>query len=299
MYKVLIASLAALLLLSIFPAKFPKPENRRVQTDETKSVRRVDPEIEGQSALAVDFSSGEVIFSKGPEQIRPLASLTKILSLWILVERIGLDEEVVISQTAVLAPEPSRLNPGEAWRALGLFSMAMVESSNDAVYALFEHAAKKHFFEKGFDESTSRSWFLDLMDKKTKFLGADSMRFYDLAGLDLSEDVSGAYGSAADILKIARASLVIQIWELSHASEVKTPDGKTYALRPTNLLYAELPNLIGAKTGFTDLAGGNLLVILEYPLGRPLGIVVLGSSEQGRFEDVKKIYEWIKSKKPL
>lgn len=294
MYKVLIVSSAALLLLSVFPAKFPKSEDGRIQAEETKSVRVADPEIEGQSALAVDFSSGEVIFSKNPEQIRPLASLTKILSLWILAEYIGPDEKVVISPTAVLAPEPSRLNSGETWLARELFIMAMVESSNDAVYALFEHAAKKHFFEKSFDETASRAWFLDLMDKKAKSLGIDSMRFYDLTGLDISEDISGAYGSTEDILKVARASLTTPIWKLSHASEVKAPDGNAYALRPTNLLYAELPNLIGAKTGFTDLAGGNLLVIIEYPLGRPLGIVVLGSSEQGRFDDIKKIYEWIK-----
>jgi len=62
-------------------------------------------------------------------------------------------------------------------------------------------------------------------------------------------------------------------------------------------LGPELTPLVGSKTGYTDLAGGNLLVIVEYPIGHPLGIVVLGSSAEGRFLDVKKILKWIKSQR--
>ena len=59
--------------------------------------------------------------------------------------------------------------------------------------------------------------------------------------------------------------------------------------RNTNLVASEIPGLLGSKTGLTDLAGGNLVFAFDPELGRPIVITILGSTEEGRFQDVRKL----------
>jgi len=135
------------------------------------------------------------------------------------------------------------------------------------------------------------------MNLKANSLGAFTMNFHNATGLDISTTESGAYGSAEDLMNIAKATIDSELWQFGEITEVQSKEGFIHPLHPTNLLKSEITGLIGGKTGFTDLAGGNLLVIVQYPYpgGHLYGIVVLGSSEKGRFEDVKKILEYIKS----
>jgi len=140
-------------------------------------------------------------------------------------------------------------------------------------------------------------WFLRIMDETARLYGAHGMQFYTPTGLDVSMDQAGGYGSASDLLAIVTNSLDTPLWELGNVREVVSREGFVHTLRTTNAIDADITPLIGAKTGYTDLAGGNLLIITEYPIGQPLGIVVLGSSLEGRFSDMKKILGWIKDTK--
>lgn len=249
------------------------------------------PVIEAKAARARDLLNGETLFSKNSGDILPLASLTKVVSLLVILELADLYEEVIVSQSAVLTPEPSSLVVGEKLQVVDLATMAMVESSNDAVAALVEYVADKN----GVAQELSKDWFLNLMRQKVEAFGINEMMLFDFTGLDIDDNFAGAYGTAEDVLKITGQSRNSILWQLGDIREVVSQEGIVHTLKPTNTLYQELSSLIGAKTGFTDIAGGNLLVIVEYPLGNPVGIVVLGSSEEGRFEDVKKILDWIKT----
>ena len=249
------------------------------------------PEIEARAAAAQDLISGEVLFSKNSDEILPLASLTKILSGLVVLDYVDLENEIEITKFAISAPEPSSLKVGEHLKARDLLAMAMAESSNDAITALFEYASQKNEIVS----DGAEAWFLDLMRKKAESLGARSMNFNNVTGYDVSQTISGGYGSAEDLLKIAKDTLTSPLWQFGNMSKVISREGIRHILKPTNKLGPELTPLLGSKTGYTDLAGGNLLVIVEYPIGQPLGIVVLGSSEKGRFEDVRKILKWIKS----
>ena len=251
------------------------------------------PPIEAKSALAEDLLTGEVLFSKNSGEVLPLASIAKIVALLAVSDYASLDEETAVSKTAVLTPEPSSLRIGEHFLVKDLVSMAMAESSNDAVTALYEYIVQKNQIA----EEKQIEWFLDLMRKKAERLGAADMKFYNVWGLDESSTLGGAYGSADDLLKIAKASLGSLLWQLGAVREIVSREGIKHILKPTNELGPELTPLLGSKTGYTDLAGGNLLIIVEYPIGHPLGIVVLGSSAEGRFSDVKKILEWIKARR--
>ena len=256
-------------------------------------VIHAPPEVESKSAYAIDLFSGKIIYEKEKNLVLPLASIAKIVSTLVILDALDLNEEVAVSRTAVSAPEPSSLKVGEHFLARDLLAMAMVESSNDAAMALVEAAAQKNTA----PQSESEAWFINLMNLKANSLGAFTMNFHNATGLDISTTESGAYGSAEDLMNIAKATIDSELWQFGEITEVQSKEGFIHPLHPTNLLKSEITGLIGGKTGFTDLAGGNLLVIVQYPYpgGHLYGIVVLGSSEKGRFEDVKKILEYIKS----
>lgn len=277
-FLIIIVILAVLLFLPAKPISAPKNVPPQIAAT---------PQIEAEAALAQDLLTGEILFSQSADMTLPLASLTKIITLLTVLDRADWVEEVIISKSAIMTPEPSSLRIGEHFKVKDLAAMVMVESSNDAVFALFEHT------------KVNQDLFLNFMREKAQALGAISMNFNNITGLDESETISGGYGSAEDMIKIAKAALDSELWQLGDMREITSKEGIRHDLKSTNDLAIELAPLIGAKTGFTDLAGGNLLIIVEYPIGHHLGIVVFGSSEKGRFEDVRNILEWVKTKNPL
>ena len=69
----------------------------------------------------------------------------------------------------------------------------------------------------------------------------------------------------------------------------ESKQGIHHTIYNTNNIVDSLPNIIGSKTGYTDIAGGNLTVVIDPALNRPVSITVLGSSKEGRFKDVEKL----------
>lgn len=254
-----------------------------------------EPLIEAKAAMAQDLITGETLYSKNNQTVLPLASLTKIISGLIVLDNTSLGDEAEVSKFAVETEGPSSLRVGEHLKIKDLLAMAMVESSNDAITALFEYT----YLKNKILPDRGEEWFLDLMRKKAEALGARSMNFNNITGLDVTPILSGGYGSAEDLLRVAKMATASDLWQLGSIREIVSKEGILHVFKPTNELGPELTPLVGSKTGYTDLAGGNLLVIVEYPIGHPIGIVVLGSSEHGRFSDVKTILDWIKAKKPL
>jgi D-alanyl-D-alanine carboxypeptidase len=112
-------------------------------------------------------------------------------------------------------------------------------------------------------------------------------------GLDESTTVSGGYGSAYDVATLAGA-LLEKAPDIAHATiapsfAIRSKEGVVHSLPNTNPDVGLIPNLLLSKTGFTDLAGGNLVVVFDAAIGHPVAIVVLGSSREGRFQDVGKL----------
>ena len=297
----IMASAALLFFLVLLPSgKIDKKISKNLAADVSAAIERPrEPHIEAKSAYAYDLNADRGVFEKEKGLIWPLASVAKIVSALVLLDNIGLKEEIEVSKNAILTPEPSSLKAGEHFLASDLFAMAMVESSNDAITALVEAAAKKN----GVPQNESEAWFINLMNLKANSLGAFTMRFNNPTGLDILDiktglpAQAGAVGSAEDLMSIMKATIDSELWQFGEITDVQSKEGFIHPLHPTNLLKSEVTGLIGGKTGFTDLAGGNLLVIIQYPYpsGHLYGIVVLGSSEDGRFEDVKKILEYIKA----
>lgn len=266
-------------LILVFQIKAPEPgakQKSALASLEPDAVMPA-PEIEAKAALAENFLSGEILYEKNSDYPLPLASLTKIISSLTALDVISPDEKI---ETAL----------GEHFLARDILAMIMVESSNSAVETIFNHVIKKNSIKP----EEARRWFLDKMSKKAEAFGGEGMIFSTMDGTDATENSAGATGSARGIIRIAKSSLDSPLWQFGAIHEVVSKEGLAYSLKATNALESEIRWLLGAKTGLTDLAGGNLLVIFEHPIGHPIGIVVLGSTQEGRFTDVKKIYEWIK-----
>ena len=188
---------------------------------------------------------------------------------------------------------------GEKWRARDLLDFTLLVSSNDGAASLAA-AAGLVFSGSGqntestiTDVATRENDFVGKMNEKARSLGLVQTYFLNETGLDLQSQVSGAYGSARDVANLL-AYAVEKYPDLFEATrqptlKVSPLDGKSREAKNTNEAVLKIPGLIASKTGYTDLAGGNLAVLFDAGLGHPIAIVVLGSSEQGRFADVEKL----------
>jgi D-alanyl-D-alanine carboxypeptidase len=125
------------------------------------------------------------------------------------------------------------------------------------------------------------------------------MSFKNPTGLDITEEEAGAYGSARD-MALLTTDFLKRYPELFAATVVPRTSleigGEYVAATPTASPILDIPGLIGAKTGYTDLAGGNLVAAFDLEVGHPVVVVVLGSSVEGRFSDVRALIKSTREK---
>jgi len=116
--------------------------------------------------------------------------------------------------------------------------------------------------------------------------------FLNETGLDLNETVSGAYGSSKDVAILIENILqeYPDILEASSHGQVEVSSNLfTHQINNTNQIVETLPNVVASKTGFTDLAGGNLAVVFDAGINHRIVVSVLGSTKEERFSDVEKL----------
>ena len=163
-----------------------------------------------------------------------------------------------------------------------LAALTLVSSSNEGAEALAEAAA------------TSSAALVEIMNQKAKSLNLNSFHFINPTGLD-ENYLPGGVGTALDVAKLFSYVLKNKPELLSATKESSVSEqdssGLTHNVLNTNTAVNEIPGLFAGKTGYTDLAGGNLAVAANIGLHRPLIFVVLGSSKEGRFSDTKKLTE--------
>jgi D-alanyl-D-alanine carboxypeptidase (penicillin-binding protein 5/6) len=167
----------------------------------------------------------------------------------------------------------------------------LITSSNDAAVAIAKYVGAVM---KGKDEYP-RQAFIRLMNERARELGMTRTEFFDESGLDVSASQAGAYGSALDIARLL-AFIVKKKPELIEATirpydTFTSLSGVTHAARNTNEAIPAIPSLIGGKTGYTDLAGGNLAIVFDRSINEPVVVIVLGSSKESRFSDIKTLVE--------
>ncbi len=247
------------------------------------------PDILGAAGFALNIRTNEELFNKNADATLPLASLTKLMTVYAALATLG-DSAMITIDGTMLGAEGGGVPRGSVWSIEELSRATIAASLNDGARALSLASAREH------DALATETDAASLITKRAHDLRLPTLSFLTVTGLDVSDGVSGALGSARDI-----ASLAV-------IAENKYPDVFTLATRPTytarlssgrELVYENTSSLASrllgtrlSKTGYTDLAGGNLLVIFEPIPGNPIVVVVLGSTKEGREIDVGRIADY-------
>jgi len=254
---------------------------------ETASFEDVD--ITAHAAYVWDVREQRALYNKNAGRQLPLASLTKLMTALVASEHLGSDDSVEITAAAILQEGDSNLSMGERFDAHALRDFILITSSNDGAYALAAAAGASLI------GANPEEAFIEAMNEKAAELELTQSHFSNPTGLDFDETTSGSYGSARDMaflmeyLVLEHPEILAQTREASHA--LYDHAGARFEAHNTNEVVTEIPGLIGSKTGYTDLAGGNLVIAFDAGLNRPIIISVLGSTREGRFTDVMTLVE--------
>lgn len=164
-----------------------------------------------------------------------------------------------------------------------MLKYTLVFSSNDGAYAIA-------------DTFGGRASFVEQMNSDIASFGI-ALTFTDPAGLDIGSN-SGGKGSALEMAKLFAITYKRYPYVFDPTTKMRanvvTSTGKLNGVPNTNQTISTIVEAEASKTGFTDNAGGNLAVIVDITLGKPVVIVVLGSTREERFSDVDVLYKALK-----
>lgn len=249
-------------------------------------IKTIDPKISALSAYVLDLNSGQSVYAKNENKKYPLASLTKIMTGIVAFKNMPSDQIITIKNTDLLTEGESFLNLNERFVLSDLLDFMMLTSSNDAASAIASAVGKKQNF-------------INEMNVTAKQIGlSDNTKFSNETGLDLDLKTSGAYGTSKDVALMMKYAFINypELFENTPRNNYRIPslNGFLHDAKNTNLGISKMPGLIASKTGYTDLAGGNLAVVVDIGLNEPYVIVVLGSTFDGRFDDIEEIINELK-----
>ncbi len=237
--------------------------------------------LEARAAAVYDLETGQMIYELNAQTPFPLASITKIMTALVASHQLAGDSPIAVTPAAIAELGDSGFLPGERWSLKNLLDFTLITSSNDGARALALAS----------EETTGES-FVSAMNLTAGRLGLATMSFANPTGLDVAPGQAGAYGSAADVAKLL-AHIIVERPEIVLSTRLPSASiasaATSHLAINTNKAAGLLPGLIASKTGFTDLADGNLAVVIDRGLRQPVAIVVLSSSQEGRFNDVLKL----------
>ncbi len=240
-----------------------------------------EKELKAPSAVLMDAATGKVLFEKDSHSVRPCASITKVMTLILVMEaiesgRLSYDEMITASaHAASMGGSDIWLEPGETMSVDDMIKATIVASANDAAVALAEAVC-------GTEEE-----FVNKMNEKAKSLGMKETVFKNCNGLDEDGHVTSAYDVAVmsrELLKHKKILDYSGIW----MDELR--GGKTQLVN-TNKLLKTYKGITGLKTGTTSQAGSCISATAQRD-GLHLIAVVLGcSGGKERFSDAAKLLD--------
>lgn len=248
-----------------------------------------DIELKASSAMVWDINKDKEIFAKDADRVLPFASITKLMTAIVALEKVDPELPVLIEKDFLKQYGNSGLFPNEKWLLNDLSKISVLTSANDASYAIAASVGSiltNSTHEEGVDH------FISEMNKKAKEIGMEKTYFHNATGLDMEED-AGAYGSARDMVKMVLYALSDHsdiLYATRHKErEMTSLSDLHHNFQNTNPAVSEMNGILASKTGYTDLAGGNLVVVINADLNYPVIVAVMGSTFKGRFEDTKKL----------
>ncbi len=240
-------------------------------------------ELKAKAAILVDGTAGSILMEKNSHEKFPIASVTKIMSILLIMEavdsgKITYDDIVHVSEHSYsMGGSQVYLKPGEEFTVLEMLKAVVIHSANDATVALAEKV------------SGSEEAFVSMMNQKAKDLGMSDTNFLDCTGLT----DEGHYSTANDIAVMSRELIMKhpKVLELTTIWQDTFRNG-TFSLDNTNRMIRSYQGANGLKTGFTTKAGyclsasaiRNNLQLITVVLGEP--------NDSIRFAEAKKLLDF-------
>ena len=248
-----------------------------------ETVPRVPtPRVRAQALIILDPITGETLWGRNFSEPRPIASITKVMTVLVFLEQgreLDLSRDVVISRQDTLRASTTYLRSGERVTLRDLVHLALVASDNAAARALARVSGL----------GTKR--FVAEMNRKAADFGLQQTRFVDSSGLH-EGNLSSAYDVSRLILLASERPEVAEI--MRKRSYLVRTSRRERTIRSTNRLLGTGVEVIAGKTGYIDEAGYCFATLVRLQDGRPVSIVVLGSSSNaGRFTEARRLVDWL------
>jgi len=258
-----------------------------VKGEEVKEFSKgPDLKIDGVSAILMEPNSGEILYSKNPDQKLPPASVTKLMVMLLTLEAVD-KGQVKLTDVVSASPEACRmggsqiwLEPGEEMTVADLLKAVCIVSANDASYALGEHLA-------GSEEN-----FIEQMNKRAVELGLKNTHFVNTTGLEPDGGGVGNLTSARDMAILAREVIkhpIVFQWTGVWIDNLR--GGKSF-LRNTNKLVRFYRGCDGLKTGYTDKAGYCLVATAKRDGVRMIAVVMKSPTINTRSRDISTMFNY-------
>jgi serine-type D-Ala-D-Ala carboxypeptidase (penicillin-binding protein 5/6) len=218
------------------------------------------PTVDARAYEVVNAATGEVLLTHNAREQLPMASITKLMTVLITLERSKPSDPVTVDRAAVgVTGSGIHLRTGERLTVRELIAAALIQSANDAALALAAHVAHG-------DEDA----FVALMNQRARELGLRSTHFERADGLDVAGHVSTAH----DLNRLAQIAMRQPVVRSLVAQRNATIPG--HSLHTWNDLLGQFPGLIGVKTGHTGNAGWCQVAAARGP-GFTVYATILGS----------------------
>lgn len=277
-------------LVSFYSVKSTSLEKIRVSEIHTSSTaeiqnknayykinKELEPKVSAKSFIVGDLDTGEIILNKDENTVRPIASVSKLMTALIAQEQGSEMYEAIVSKEAVSTyGQNGNLKTGDRIKTNELIYPLLLESSNDAAEVLAEFIG--------------RDVFIDQMNKKAKALGLKRTTFSDPSGLS-----EGNQSTASDIFKLTR-----KIKDTNgNILDISKTGSRTYGKHTwsSNNQFLKTEGYAGGKSGYTIPAGQTVVSLFNLPVNysienKNIGIVLLGSLD--RYKDVTALLKFIK-----
>ena len=229
--------LRAVIATIVLAAIVATPPNQAV----TWAAEEPLPAPGARSAIVVDAATGAVLYERNARAEYAPASLTKMVTALVAIERAPLDRPVRATHQYEVVPVLIGLEPGDVLRLEDAVAGLLIESGNDVAMAIAESVA---------DGSSER--FVGWMNELSRRLGLKNTRFKNPHGLDQDGHVSSAYDMAVIGRTLMRNPVLARIVAERRHEVVGPP---RWVFRTRNPLLGLYPGVDGIKTGFDDLAG--------------------------------------------
>ena len=274
--KLLFKAVPALLLAGIllFAAASAQPLEREIPL-----------QLSAPSVLLMEADTGAVIFERNADERRPVASVTKLMTALLILERLdagqlALTDQVTVSKNAAgTTGSTALLDAGAVYPVGDLLRAMIVASGNDSAVALAEHIAG------------SEQAFVQLMNEKAAALGLRNTLYVNCTGLP----AQGQYTCARDVAAVARQVCAHPLYFENSSlwlSQIKHPSGRVTDLTNTNRLVRFYTDCDGLKTGSTNEARYCVAATASRKGMRLIAVALGADTSQHRFDDARAMLDY-------